>query len=442
MTYRVGVARAVITAPLGTPCLAHRPRLLPLTGVHDDLDVVAWWIGDADTDAVLVTLDLIGLGRGLLPGEVSLGAALRRAIADRVGLPVDHVMVTATHTHACPETSGITRPLLDGSFVAWLEMLVDRVVGAAAAAREAARPVRLTTGLVRVPDVAVNRRHRCADGEISMTATPTSVPSSLVDESMTVLVADSEDGSSEVVVGFACHPVALQAQPRMSADYPGQLRRALERDGHGAMFVQGACGDVNPVDMDDGVASVERTASRLLDAARRGIATARSGPVVSGPLRCRDQPVRLAKRQDLARAPVPSVTPGEAAGETAGDAARDADADRNRDELLARLAPAEVPYESVVQVIRIGTVAICALPGEPFTELGLLIRAMSPAGTTVVAGYANDYLGYLAPPAAWMDGGYEVACGPWTLVDGSAARLLCTTTHDLLHTLWSPSERS
>ena len=58
--------------------------------------------------------------------------------------------------------------------------------------------------------------------------------------------------------------------------------------------------------------------------------------------------------------------------------------------------------------MRIGDVALVALPGEPFVELGLEIKRRSPAPHTFVVGYANDWVGYLPTQVAWEQGGYEV----------------------------------
>jgi hypothetical protein len=69
-----------------------------------------------------------------------------------------------------------------------------------------------------------------------------------------------------------------------------------------------------------------------------------------------------------------------------------------------------------VQVVRLGEVALVALPGEPFVELGLELKERSPATHTFVIGYANDWIGYLTTPQAWQQGGYEVSPGPWTPV--------------------------
>jgi hypothetical protein len=94
------------------------------------------------------------------------------------------------------------------------------------------------------------------------------------------------------------------------------------------------------------------------------------------------------------------------------------------------------PIPAEVQVLRIGDVAVVALPGEPFVELGLTIKQRSPAAHTFVVGYGNDWIGYLTPPQAWQQGGYEVSLGPWTRVGPTGGTQLVEQAMRVLQELW------
>jgi hypothetical protein len=48
-----------------------------------------------------------------------------------------------------------------------------------------------------------------------------------------------------------------------------------------------------------------------------------------------------------------------------------------------------------------------ALPGDTFVEIGLAIKAASPLARTLVAAYANGYVGYLCTDKALAEGSYE-----------------------------------
>ena len=62
-----------------------------------------------------------------------------------------------------------------------------------------------------------------------------------------------------------------------------------------------------------------------------------------------------------------------------------------------------------VQVFRLGgDVAIVALPGEVFVELGLAIKKASPFETTMVIELANSSPAYVPTRKAFEQGDYEV----------------------------------
>jgi hypothetical protein len=65
-----------------------------------------------------------------------------------------------------------------------------------------------------------------------------------------------------------------------------------------------------------------------------------------------------------------------------------------------------------LQVIRIGDIVICGLPGEFFSvrEAELRDAALSKFG--MIAGYSNGYWGYLVPPEEAAKGGYETMMAP------------------------------
>ncbi len=59
-----------------------------------------------------------------------------------------------------------------------------------------------------------------------------------------------------------------------------------------------------------------------------------------------------------------------------------------------------------LQVIRIGGLAITAMPTEVFGSTGLTIKQKSPLQTTINIELANGYHGYIPPPDQFPLGGY------------------------------------
>ena len=84
---------------------------------------------------------------------------------------------------------------------------------------------------------------------------------------------------------------------------------------------------------------------------------------------------------------------------------------RTLPEIYARetvqLAEWKPRFHTPVQVFRIGDLGLVALPGEPFCQTGLNIKAKSPFKQTMLVGMANDYAGYLPTAEQHALGGYE-----------------------------------
>lgn len=90
------------------------------------------------------------------------------------------------------------------------------------------------------------------------------------------------------------------------------------------------------------------------------------------------------------------------------------------------------PLETKIGVARIGDAAFVFLPGEPFVEIALAIREASPWKFTAVAGYAEDYIGYIPTDRAFENGGYETRPGRWSRVAAGSEALVRQAAIELL----------
>jgi len=81
-------------------------------------------------------------------------------------------------------------------------------------------------------------------------------------------------------------------------------------------------------------------------------------------------------------------------------------------------------YNVPLQLFRVGGVGFFAIPGEPFVEIGLALKALPGFDLAVPVGLANGYFGYIALRENFARGGYEVKPGPALLCRGAADRIL------------------
>jgi len=396
--YRLGCARADITPPLGMPYLSRVPRHAPIGGVHDPLFARAACIEAGGTRVVLVSADTIGFANSLLGEGRSFTGEVKRAIERATGIPASHAMLASNHIHSSAETLNF-RPL-SATYPearAWLEGLQATLAQCAIAACAGSIETELRIARGMAAGLCYNRR-----GEEAL------------DEEVTVLVFASDRGPELVLVNHACHPVIVQAQPLVSADYVGAMAAAVEAalpSLRSCQFLLGACGDIDPsVGATRRFADVEPMGRALAEHVLRLVASAGRGGG-PGEVRAASAEVEFASR------PLPA--PEEAA------ATMD-------EEELVRIAEGSGPFREEVQVIRIGDAVLAAVPGEALCATGRRIKALCAPRVGVPVTCANGYLGYLAPPEAWERGGYEVALGPWSKVGPEAPALLLTVVERLV----------
>ena len=435
---RGGVGRTVITPPDG---IAHAgwgaATHERAEGVDMEFYCTALYIADSSLEAAIVDIDIL-----LLPED--LERAIRDSVAAVTGMPPEHIWLAATHTHSgaefrdtwLAEGSELVGPYLDG--------LPQKIADAVSAARADARPVTVAGGTGQCT-INVNRRPVAADCTVFTGRNW----GGFVDHTVYVVAVDGEDGESvATVVNYACHPTVLGPANRLlSPDYPGHMRRVVERNVGGlCLFLQGAAGDQGPVVGFVGDAAMpKKLGTRLgLEAAKvrleietvprreRLVEIVPSGADLGIYM---DEPVGepdatlniLNTTVELPARDFPP--PDEALAEYERLSGQLVETRRHGDEASIRLAvmAAKRAWMSSnqarigegktvtmgIQAIRIGNVALIGVPAEPFAQIGAAVRRRSPASHTVFAGYSNGHYGYVPTPEAYEEGGMEPRATPF-----------------------------
>jgi neutral ceramidase len=442
-TLLAGVARVDITPPMPADCVGFVRRAAPATGVLAPLTATALVLQDqTGRRAVIIAADLIAISS-------DQGERIRALVSEATGASPDAVLVNYSHTHAGPHIAegslrklgGAMRTIHDKERI-YAQALPYQLAGAAAVAAGDLSPVRLAAGSIRVPGISVNRRERTEDGRTILGWNPDGA----LDDELQVLKFGSRDGQTlALVAGFACHPVVLGGEnPNVGPDYPGALRSLVEQNlGCPCLFLAGAGGNVLPLEgffAEQGAEIVfgERLGYAALHVAahtfpypthieRIGYGSVTPISLYRNVVDSSPPPQLIswaATRVELPLKPLPTLAEVEsmldgyrAAYQHAVDQGQSQAqlnpldfhvqwAERSIERLKSG-EPIETSVTAYVQAIRIGDVAIVALPGEPFNEIGRAVKDRSVAPVTVFAGYSNGYVGYLPTAAEYPYGGYE-----------------------------------
>ena len=108
-----------------------------------------------------------------------------------------------------------------------------------------------------------------------------------------------------------------------------------------------------------------------------------------------------------------------------------------RETVLLSEYPSEIPL--ILQAVRIGDLAIAAIPCEVFVEIGLEIKRESSFTRTFTMELANGYNGYLPTAEQHGYGGYETWRARSSYLEVSASDKITETILELLRDL-APQE--
>jgi len=208
--------------------------------VNDPSYVKALVLKNGSSVAVLVTVDVVAIGE---IGRIGNGylAAVRAQLQKELGIPPGSVLINASHCHSIVrlDTDALTVQAVKD---AWQAMV----------------PVKVGAGTGHEDRISENRRLKMKDGSevdmrraYSMPRDEDVASVGPIDPQIALLRLDREDGRPlAVLYQFACHPIMNPPGKGNSADFPGFASKVIEENlGEGAiaLFVQGCCGDINPV---------------------------------------------------------------------------------------------------------------------------------------------------------------------------------------------------
>ncbi|MFG0295066.1 MAG: neutral/alkaline non-lysosomal ceramidase N-terminal domain-containing protein [Maioricimonas sp. JB045] len=416
--FLAGAATADLTPPAGVSMDGMISKPGPVRGIHDPLTSRAIVLALGETKVAICVNDMCMIDREVYD-------AAKQIVFEQTGIPPEHQLMAATHSHATPRVARVsTRPADE----AYRGFVSRRIAEAIVAAHGNLAPARVGFGTFEKGELLACRRFLCEAGSVapnpfgeegevikSVAGRSTKIirPAGPVDPVFSVLSIQHADGRRLAVLGnFSVHYCGGYASGQVSADYFGVYARALEEElgggENGPAFVgimsNGTSGDTGSFQLSGGrkpawermgqagrlLAKETLELLKTLDYAQPGTLAVATGELELG--------VRRPDAERLAWAKALLADP-EAKGPHRWS--------RIYAEQAVRLAEYPASYPVFLQAIRIGDVGIAACPSEVFAETGLAIRAGSPLEKTFTMELANGYSGYLPTPQQHAWGGYE-----------------------------------
>lgn len=412
---KVGYGKVDITPQPGTPIGGYGNDSHRLsTDIRDVPFVTCVAFTDKDDNTVLIcSVDMIHM-------EADMTAWAREAMEAATGVPGDHIVISAVHTHTCVSTSSRHLPG-ETEFLQW--MCKERLPKAAKLAMETRSDARLYAGKAVFPRTNFTRHFKLADGRL--TGRGFAPASEYVDHShpgdcqMQIVKVTREEGKDIVLMNWQTHPDTMGGgtTTAISADYVGVVRSYMEisLDCEFAYF-QGACGDLVPnsrrfKDRWPIVPTVPY-GKRLGDQAMSIMENLTE--VQPGPVDCRMRhvtcPVDHSEDHLLPKAKEAWALYNEQGLAAEADAKAKEFGWLNRYTARGIVFRAAEQQEYVLEVdaLRVGGIGFATAPYEMFSENGMWVKDNSPYDFTFMLTSANGDTSYIASEVAYTYPCYEV----------------------------------
>ncbi len=314
---------------------------------------------------------------------------------------VDHVVLSATHTHAAPAPKGMliqppTQPdwtrgtkapadIIDWPGLSsdpWYAETEAKIIAAIGQAMQSLFSAKMVAGQGPFESayMAHNRRLVTDKGVVMLWENPTRRPTQPIDPTVGVIRVDDLSGKPRALaVHYACHPVASMNAGVVSRDYPGAMVDHIEQELGSdclALFLQGASGDIDPYDLQS-----LKGENRFNIIKQSGISLAKGALRVAAELKPQADNALRAIHVTESKLSIPNRSGAH-------------------------------PCDVGMLTVTIGSsLALVAIPGEPFIQHQLDLRARSPIANTFLLGLAyhgqgTPFVVYIPTAQAVKEGGY------------------------------------
>ena len=411
------------------------------TGVADPLFCRLLALESGESRLLIVQVDSC-----LIPNDDA--ESLRKKICSQTLYNPEELLICTTHSHTAPALVDFYDARREDSYRKNLySRIAERVTGLRAKTR-----CRVKTTRFSVKGLSHNRRWFMSDGKVVTNPPKGSKnrvkPEGTVDEEVILIGFFGEKNDIlALLVNISNHTDSVGGT-EISGDWPGFMEHFVEKElgvPLNVITLIAPQGNINHYDFDS---SKNQTS---LDEARR-IGRAYGKAVLSNLSRCRTvdseklyadlRYVEIAPREisdaELERARDILKTP------QSTDDGADLKAEDLETPAVIRIFSSQLlafhetipPFYSVpLQVMRLGSIYLCAIPGEPFVEIGLELKQSTAKNIVVPVSLANGYFGYIPLDRSFDHGGYEIKQGVHNCLSRKAAGIILESLKEMLDRL-------
>ncbi len=445
--FKAGVATTNITPWNGLSLAGHMADRVALR-VHDELHVRALVLDNGEAQIAFAIIDSC-----MVPREIMDAAKI--IAAEATGIATDHMLISATHTH----TATCATPVFQSDpNVDYNRFLTQRVADAIALAHTYRVPAKIGWSSGDLADEVFNRRwHMTPEttlgnpfgttDQVRMNpprGSDTMVkPAGLTDPEISfIAIQDLAGKPLGLLANYSLHYVGGTNANEVSADYFGIFAKRIEAllmDSEGetpfvGMMTNGTSGDINNINFRE-IGKQRKPYEKMTEVARKAADVVvkayqdveyQSWIPMSAATKSIDLGVRKPSAAEVAEAK-------EVVAKAAGPAMKGMIEIYARETVQLNDYPDTVPV--LLQVLKLGDLAIAAVPCEVFVEIGLDFKANSPFKDTFTIELANGYNGYLPTYEQHQLGGYETWRAKSSYLEEEADRKIRKTIFELMDTL-------
>lgn len=380
-SFKVGCANEVIEVNLFTELSGYGGfRGRRNRGVHDNLHCRVASFNVYGKRFILITNDLIYMDR-------KASVEIRERLSNLYALPPASVMICGSHTHSAPLIApfpGLGE--LDYDFrTSWIETIVEAV----GRAIQDEAPVLMAGGRAPITQ------------QFAVNTIDSNGP---VDQEIRWSSFTRDDGTTKLLIyNHGMHAVVFGADMlSVSADWPGAVSSLIleKKLADNVIFLQSACGDINPVDCCKGLEEGEAVLKNLSQAYYADIEKGLRHPEFQ------DQAPTMGISMEEVKLPCREYS--------IDDLRQIADAmkkqnlhpsTRDRIEEIIIMMERNISVDIItdLQVVRLGNLYFYAVPGELFFLLGKELMDKSPGTLAFVSEVTNDTCSYIPTFEAFKD---------------------------------------